>query len=295
MEYNPPYGSVDPDAPYVDRSTPNAIQGSKIPAKAAEHPQREIVAVIEAAGLTPDGDDTTQLLQALQFFFQQFPLYPECLNSNGKFDVSTPSAGTVRVPAGINWVIRGATRYSTMANVNLSTLASKTYHLRWDKTNLFRLRDLADVAYNPTSALENDPAFDSTYDDVLVARVATNGSNVATITNLINRNRLTDKIVWRGAVNEALDWTDISGTAIAYNWARSPLAEFDIALKGFRSLNTDADGTVNGGGVGKIVNLEVRIPLSGADRYGIGNIQYYYQDDANNNGWVSWVVRVMAL
>ncbi|WP_176083111.1 hypothetical protein [Martelella sp. HB161492] len=63
MEYKPPYGSTDPDASYVDRNTPGAQKGSVPPAAAIEDPQREIVAAIEAAGLTPDGDDLTQLAQ----------------------------------------------------------------------------------------------------------------------------------------------------------------------------------------------------------------------------------------
>ena len=77
MKYNAPFGSLDPDAHYVDRSTPDAQSGSKVPAKAIEHPQREIIAVIQAAGLTPSEGSTTQLLEALQFFFNQFPIYPD--------------------------------------------------------------------------------------------------------------------------------------------------------------------------------------------------------------------------
>ncbi|MCC4296286.1 DUF2793 domain-containing protein [Aurantimonas coralicida] len=66
MKYNQPFGEADPDAPYVDRNTPGAVAGSKVPGSAVEDPQREIVHVIEQAGLTPDGEDTTQLWQALQ-------------------------------------------------------------------------------------------------------------------------------------------------------------------------------------------------------------------------------------
>ena len=65
MEYKPPFGSADPDAPYVDRNTPGATSGSVPPAPAIEHPQREIVNAIIAAGLTPDEGDLTQLSQAI--------------------------------------------------------------------------------------------------------------------------------------------------------------------------------------------------------------------------------------
>lgn len=66
MEYVNPFGVNTPDAPYVDRNTPGATNGSKVGAKAIEHPMREIVAAIEAAGLTPDGEDLTQLAQAIR-------------------------------------------------------------------------------------------------------------------------------------------------------------------------------------------------------------------------------------
>lgn len=66
MEYNPPYGSSDPDAPYVDRNTPGAVVGSKVPAAAIEHPQREIVAVVSKSGLTPDTGDLVQLATAVR-------------------------------------------------------------------------------------------------------------------------------------------------------------------------------------------------------------------------------------
>ncbi|WP_414901204.1 gp53-like domain-containing protein [Rhizobium cremeum] len=64
MKYYPPYGSTDPDASYVDRYSVGATSGSKVPAKALEVPQREIVDVIEKSGLTPD--DVLQLAAAIQ-------------------------------------------------------------------------------------------------------------------------------------------------------------------------------------------------------------------------------------
>ncbi|NKK92385.1 hypothetical protein GFL95_14290 [Rhizobium leguminosarum bv. viciae] len=66
MKYNPPFGSLDPDAPYVDRNVPGAVAGSRVPAAAVEDPQRELVNLILAAGLTPDEDDLHQLGKAIQ-------------------------------------------------------------------------------------------------------------------------------------------------------------------------------------------------------------------------------------
>lgn len=293
MKYRAPFGSTDPDAHYVDRSTPNAIQGSKVPAKAVEDPQREIVAVIVAAGLTP-GDSTTQLLEALQHFFAQFPIFPECLNSNDTFDVSSPSAGTIRVPAGIEWIMRGATRYATAANVDLSSLSSKTYHLRWDLANGFRLRNLADTGYNPGSLAETDPAFDSTYDDMLIARVVTNGSNVATITNLKNRNKFVKQANRRDALAQALDWTTLSGSGVALNWARTPDA-VHLAMNEWASNNADPDGIAWASPQGRAVAVAARIPTGGTTRYAIAALEYYYEDDAGNLGTAGFNFLIMAL
>ena len=64
MKYNPPHGSVDPDAIYVD-VIPGQQRGSPVPAAAVEYPQREILSVILAAGLAPTNADLTQLKQAI--------------------------------------------------------------------------------------------------------------------------------------------------------------------------------------------------------------------------------------
>lgn len=64
MKYQAPYGSSDPDADYVDRNSSTATSGSKIPAGFPNWTQREIVDVIEKAGIVPD--DELQLASAIQ-------------------------------------------------------------------------------------------------------------------------------------------------------------------------------------------------------------------------------------
>lgn len=65
MDYVAPIGG-DPGDPYVDANPGTGQEGSPVSAAAIEHPMREIVAAIEAAGLTPDGEDLTQLTQAIE-------------------------------------------------------------------------------------------------------------------------------------------------------------------------------------------------------------------------------------
>ena len=66
MQYNAPTGSTDLNAPYVGKNVAAGLQGSKVPPKAVENTQREIVNAIIAAGLTPTNDDLTQLAQAIR-------------------------------------------------------------------------------------------------------------------------------------------------------------------------------------------------------------------------------------
>jgi hypothetical protein len=64
MKYVPPLGA-NPNDPYIDGNPALGIEGTIVPAKAIEHPQREIVNVISAAGITPNETLTNQLLAAI--------------------------------------------------------------------------------------------------------------------------------------------------------------------------------------------------------------------------------------
>lgn len=64
MKYQQPVGGAAND-PYVT-GVPGVTPGSIPPGAAIEAPQREILAVIEGEGLTPDAGDLTQLHQAIR-------------------------------------------------------------------------------------------------------------------------------------------------------------------------------------------------------------------------------------
>lgn len=217
--------------------------------------QSEINAVILNAGLTPDNGDMTQLLQAIQELIEaatgggdtssyltitqaraRLPIFPEVLNTNAHFGVTSPGTGQVRVPSGVNFQHRGIYPQTTV-QTDLPTDASKTYHLRWNPTDGFALKDLSGSGYNPTAAAETDPKFDSTYDDMLVARVVTNSSNVPTITNLVNLNRLMSS-QGIAATNIVSPFTNNArGDIIApLNWARTPkIKSFTELMRNFGS------------------------------------------------------------
>ncbi len=65
MKYNAPYGAPEGSS-WVNGNPATGVRGSIPNAGSQEYPQREIVAVIAAAGLTPTNDDLTQLLKAIQ-------------------------------------------------------------------------------------------------------------------------------------------------------------------------------------------------------------------------------------
>lgn len=156
--------------------------------------------------------------------------YPEVETADGKLLVNIGS-GEITVDDEQTFVHRGCRQidcadYSAPAR-NFATLANKTYHLRWrwaSGTPVFVLKDLADSGYNPTVAAETDAGFDSTYDDMLVAKVETNGSNGITVTSLVNRHALRSADLLSGAVTSSSGLNSASRTdSITKNWARTPI------------------------------------------------------------------------
>lgn len=207
--------------------------------------EAELRAIQDAGGIAGNDNDDTTVLRAIQALISaatgggdtsqfvllsqataRLPIFPDVQSVTGHFGVTSPSTGQVRLPAGVSFLHRGISPYVT-AQVDLSTDASKTYHLRWNRTDGFTLKDLALGTYNPSTLAEADARFDSTYDDMLVARVITNSSNVPTITNLVNRAHLKDSGYISGVAGfyGGGDRTIFTGT-FNLNWARTPVCMF---------------------------------------------------------------------
>lgn len=244
MKYVAPYGSPDPEAPYIDFDVASGEEGSIPPGAAVEHPMREIVAAIIGSGQTPDPSDLGQLLKAIDLRIAQLtgggpsggyalvsalrsfnPVYPEVLTADGSFNLSVPSTGQVRIPAGINFVHRGIFPVTTVQQ-DFATGANKVYHLRWETTG-FVLKDLSDTGYNSSGNTADEilPKFDTTFDSMLTHRVMTNGSNVATITPLKNKNRLqlsVERTVNVAGVTAGNASGTQNDTVIEANFSRTP-------------------------------------------------------------------------
>ena len=74
MKYVEPLNSAsypEREGQYVTANPATGLKGSTVPGESIEHSMREIVHVINMAGLTPSGADLTQLYQAIML------LYPE--------------------------------------------------------------------------------------------------------------------------------------------------------------------------------------------------------------------------
>lgn len=257
--------------------------------------EAELDAVVQEAAITPSDSDDTTVIQAILALIAaatgggtadnyvlmsqartRLPIFPDVQHSDGHLNVTSPSTGQVRVPAGRTFLHRGIFSVTTTQE-DFATLASKTYHLRWNPTDGFALKDLTDTGYNPSALEETNAAFDTDFDDMLVARVVTNSSNVATITNLLNLGRLTSQTALRTNLPGALDWTTLSGTAVTLSWARTPQIA-TVALNEFRSDNSGPSAGVITPTVKGIIRA-VGARLNGdATRYRIPNVQYYYED-----------------
>jgi hypothetical protein len=246
----------------------------------------EIGHVISYNGLTPDNGDMEQLRKAIQAQIDastgggdpssyltllqasaRLPIFPEVQNANAHFGVTSPATGQVRVPGGVNFLHRGISPYNT-TQTDIATDASKIYHLRWNKTDGFTLKDLASGGYNPGTVSENDPRFDSTYDDILVARVITNSSNVPTVTNLVNKSTLimSEIILPSTSATDGVS-SNWFGFTKNLNWARRPTTHSLVLAKGTADNNSvDNDFNIRPLGA-SLSDLTVLPALFDIDRY----------------------------
>ncbi|UNK39398.1 hypothetical protein MNR02_06735 [Shinella sp. H4-D48] len=225
--------------------------------------EAELKAIQDEGGIAGTEEDDTTVLQAIQamiaaatgggdtsqfVLFSQaqarLPIFPEVTTNNGVIAVTDLGTGNIRIPASATILHRGIRTYTTV-QTDLATVLSKMYHLRWSPTGGFVLKDLADTGYNPTVAAESNAAFDSTHDDMLVARIQTNSSNVPTITNLTNKNTLRAQVVTSNfGFPQTGNGATTSVSFPALNWSRSPTPIVTWDMKSFNQSFSDADESI---------------------------------------------------
>lgn len=257
MKRWPPYGKTD-GTEWHNGNPATGERGSIIDCRAIAHSQSEIVNAISRLGLTPAEADLEQLGKAISNAIAaatgggdtsgfvtmetaraRLPFFPEIVNDTGILSVTSPSSGTLYVPATDTIRHRGVfdVLLSDLADVDrtFNLLPNKVAHLRWSAAGGLERFYLDDAGYNPSGLPEAHPNFDSSFDSALLARVVTDINAAATITPLQNLHGL--------AMTSLINGTDAhdagsNGANFAIqqtlNWARTP-ANFILA----RSRATD--------------------------------------------------------
>lgn len=184
--------------------------------------QSEINEVIVDAGLTPTNDVDTWLRDAIRKLivdansstdngFTNNPVFPEILTTDNRLLITDNSNGTLTIDAAQEWFWRGLFKLSTdsfsLADRTFSTVANKTYHLRWNASGKgnatpaetypngrFELMDMDGL-------VETDSQYDSNFDRMLIAKVVTDSGNTATITTLVNLAKISDLMFFDGGPN----------------------------------------------------------------------------------------------
>lgn len=267
--FNPPF-SADADRRYPTSDERN----SGFPCGPAERElfngllhrvESEIGNVITSAGLIGSDADLTQLRQAIQAMIDaatgsgatanyllmaqarsRLPIFPEINTVDGTMTCISPVTGSVRVPGGIIFTHRGIFPITT-SQTDFTTEANKTYHIRWTVTDGIVFKSLSDVAYNPSTLSESNAAFDSKYDDMLIARVITNTANIATITNMVNKDRLFFSADTSGAgiKHPTNNYAYYFDGSVTINWARTPKTKHISGS--LNAASVQPGGTLDGG------------------------------------------------
>jgi len=244
----------DDDRWYAPCTSPEANDGTLLSAQDFNMFVAQLRRAIRGMEVVEDPTDDDMLLKAIQAAMvdvqalaENVPLFPEIKTADNKMTVSA-GTGEVIVSADEEVVFRGLVKVSTfdwsLAQRTLAHAADKTYHLRLSLAGGFALKDLEDAGYNPSALAETDPAFDSTFDDMLIAKVVTNGSNVATITRLRNAHALSQE--GEEQITEATYEPNpggvaniTQGTDVTLDWARRPRARLISIIDGTSSHSDD--------------------------------------------------------
>lgn len=282
------------DTFFRDCSSPSSEDGTRVPAAWLNMVMQQLRRAIRGMGIAENNADDDMLLKAIQknsnnavlqpTALQYLDLYPVIRTASNKMSVSA-SAGQVSVGADQVFVHRGvfprSTSDYTAAARTFSTLANQTYHLRWNPTAGFSLRNVSEVGYNPGALPETNRAFDTTYDDMLVARVVTDAANMPSVTALVNRQDLRHQSsVYVAVVNRATVWQPLAASGFTIDWARTPQIG-DAVMRMWSGKNNMPNGD---GGSGPAMYVGIRTPAAGVSRYGAAHAEYCYDDEENNLG-----------
>lgn len=272
------------DEPYRDREA--GVKGSAIQSRAVTDVMNEVVHTIDfflgdgSAGSAQDDEDLEQLRKSIEkaiadavgddVSLASLPVFPEINTADNRLSITDNADGTLTVDAAQTWLWRGHKLFSTdnidLADRTVTTVADKTYHLRWHSpgegtatpaetypNGRFELADMNGLT-------ETDRQYDSSYDQMLVARIVSDGSNASTVTTLKNAVELSDEVRWHTSTHGASHYIEgfsysvlvatrdtnswgglllVPPTVHEINWARSPNASWQFGLMTSNSNSND--------------------------------------------------------
>ena len=218
--------TLSPVAGVTPETLPQHLPWAIDPEFADDTTTGKIAQIEQIHSLVKFGDDN------LSSILRNNIVFPEIETADHRLAITDNADGTLTIDVAQTWLWRGMMRFGSdsfnLADRTVTTVSGKTYHLRWhapgtgtavpEATYPFGRFELADLT--GAAPGEIDPVYDSTYDDMLIARVVTDGGNVATITRYANAKNLISSFSFtaRGPGGFGF-WSQAS---VPYNWARTP-------------------------------------------------------------------------
>lgn len=251
-----PNSRADAHGEFIEVDPTNGIVGTVAKATWFNTIQRELAAIIQKFGGVLDPNNDRQLLDTINRItlvradprvkgarpVGKIPYYPDILTPSATLAMSVQGDNSLCINPEQFFIWRGVWKINTsdynLASRTFAFVANATYHLRWRASVGFELKNLQDAHYNPGALLETHTAFDTTYDDVLLARIITSDTNVPTITLLKNQHMLrtvwhSDDIpCWVGLQTNQVYHQTPAQAIYALNWGRCPITHF-FGMSGF--------------------------------------------------------------
>ena len=228
--------------------------------------EAELASIIADSGLTPVATDRNTLLLSLRRIIARdtgtspdteyllyatlkdfVKIYPE-IETPGNLVTITVSADNREITIDEFTVVHRGMKRITVPETTLDIFSGRTYHLRWNETDGVTVTETNDADYNPDGLDEDDVKFDTTYDDLLLARIVVSGTGVPTITRLRNDT----KMIYNGPFPNSMyhnaysDGSTTVAITISYrlilNYSRNPSIVIAPGLKGIRDFTDPTVG-----------------------------------------------------
>lgn len=152
-------------------------------------------------------------------------IYPELSQPVSALLLISAAVGIVQVADGNTIVFRGHEPISSEGYAiglrTFATVANKTYHLRW-RSAWHISPGFALVDVTAFGAAEGNEAYDSTYDDALLARVITDGGNNPSVLALENRQNFVTLWNKTSVETNTTGFASFTVPTFTQNYARQP-------------------------------------------------------------------------